>query len=295
MKRHAPRTDRHPPGYGSHVPHSISPASPDDRPVPSFMSRSQPLWTDELLDAPHDAPDKARRVRRMFNAIAPRYALINSVFSVGRDAAWRRFAVRLAAVRRDDDALDIACGTGDLTRLFAFAQPRRVLGCDFAHEMLLRAESAKKRIVRSGQANHCTLGPVWIETDALRLPFRDGSFSIVSCAFGVRNFHDLDAGLAEMRRVLRRGGRAVILEFTRPGNRLVRALYEFYSNRLMPLGATLLSGDTSGAYRYLPRSVVSFLDAEQMITRLRGAGFHQCTATPLSFGVVTVYLAMRDA
>jgi demethylmenaquinone methyltransferase/2-methoxy-6-polyprenyl-1,4-benzoquinol methylase len=110
----------------------------------------------------------------------------------------------------------------------------------------------------------------------------------------VRNFANLDAGLAEMHRVLRPRGRAVILEFTRPRNRLARAAYELYSHRFMPLAATLLSGDRSGAYRYLPRSVVSFLDAKQMRERLRHAGFARVVSEPLTMGVVTVCVAVRD-
>ena len=116
----------------------------------------------------------------------------------------------------------------------------------------------------------------------------------MSCAFGVRNFEDLDAGLREMYRVLKPGGRAVILEFTRPRNRFARGLYEFYSTRLMPVAARLVSGDSSGAYRYLPRSVVSFLTAGQMCDRLRRVGFARSTATPLTTGIVTVYVAARD-
>lgn len=134
----------------------------------------------------------------------------------------------------------------------------------------------------------------WCEADALKLPFASDSFSIVSCAFGVRNFDDLDGGLSEMRRVLRPGGRVVILEFTRPKNLTVRRLYEFYANRIMPAAATLISGDRSGAYRYLPRSVVSFLTAEQMLERLGCVGFRDCTATALTLGVVTVYVATRS-
>ena len=211
----------------------------------------------------------------MFNAIAPRYELVNSVFSVGRDATWRRRAVRLARVRADDDVLDVACGTGDFARAFSAARPRLVVGCDFAHDMLIRATRRAKGTSR------------WCEADALRLPYRSGSFSITSCAFGVRNFQNLDAGLREMFRVLRPGGRAVILEFAQPSNRLARGLYALYSTRLMPVVASWISKDRSGAYRYLPRSVVSFIDAGQMC-------FARVTATPLTMGVVTVYLALRE-
>ena len=134
----------------------------------------------------------------------------------------------------------------------------------------------------------------WCEADAQRLPFRSGSFTIVACAFGVRNFAELDVGLAEMHRVLKPDGRAVILEFSRPRNAIARRLYEVYSHYLMPAAATVLSGDRSGAYRYLPRSVVSFVDGEQMNTRLRDAGFVRATATTMTLGVVTVYVAKRD-
>ena len=247
------------------------------------MPADKPSWTADLLESPHDVPDKAGRVRRMFNRIAPRYELVNSLFSAGRDATWRRKAVELAAVRADDVVLDIACGTGDFARAFASAGAGVVVGCDFAHAMLVR-----------GSALGSALDTYWCEADALRLPFRAGVFSIASCAFGVRNFENLDVGLAEMFRVLGSGGRAVILEFTRPGNRLARALYEFYANHVMPLAATLVSGDRSGAYRYLPRSVLSFVEAGEMCARLRRVGFRRATPTPLTMGIVTVYIAERD-
>lgn len=249
-----------------------------------------PAWTPDLLESPHSAPDKAGRVRRMFNAIAPRYELVNSLFSAGRDRAWRRKAVRLARVNAGDVVLDVACGTGDFSRAFAAAHPGAVIGSDFAHEMLLRA-------VRDSTAEaECNGVPSgrWVEADALHLPLSDGCVSIVACAFGVRNFESLGEGLREMHRVLRPGGRVVILEFTRPTNPLTRRLYEIYANRVMPTAATWVSGDTSGAYRYLPQSVVSFLDAASMLTELDRAGFVRTSATPLTFGVVTVYLGYRE-
>ena len=106
------------------------------------MASRERAWSQQQLQAPHEVADKARRVRRMFNAIAPRYELVNSLFSAGRDAVWRRKAVELAGVRRDDVVLDIACGTGGFARAFAGAGPGLVIGCDFAHEMLLRAVDA---------------------------------------------------------------------------------------------------------------------------------------------------------
>jgi len=242
------------------------------------------LWDGDRLADPHQQPDKSQRVRRMFDAIAPTYERVNTLFSAGRDAGWRRAVVRMAHVGGQDTVLDIACGTGDLARAFAAAvpAPRRVVGCDFAHEMLRHA------------VDRPAAGPLaWCEADALRLPFADGSFSVTSCAFGVRNFQDLGVGLAEMHRVMAPGGRCVILEFTRPANRLVRAVYELYTSRIMPWGAALVSRDRTGAYRYLPRSVVSFLDAAQMAAKLRQAGFASVDCRPLTFGAVTIYLAAK--
>ena len=246
------------------------------------MDEDRPVWDAKQLQQPHAAPDKAERVQVMFNAIARRYELVNTVFSLGIDSRWRQRAVRACAVGPDDRVLDIACGTGDFARAFARAGAQQVVGCDFAHQMLVHA---RRRPPRAAQ---------WCEADALHLPFAAGSFTITSCAFGVRNFADLEAGLREMHRVLAPRGRAVILEFTRPANRLVRAGYELYSNHLMPRAAALLSRDRTGAYRYLPRSVVSFLPPEQMCAALERAGFDTARALPLTFGVVTVYLARRD-
>ena len=240
------------------------------------------LWTNELLDSPHRAQDKADRVRGMFNAIAGRYELVNSVCSAGRDRYWRRRAVTLAHVTAHDRVLDVACGTGDFARAFCRGGASAVVGCDFAHQMLARGKTM------SGGSD---IG--WVEADALRLPFCDSSFTIASCAFGVRNFQDLQPGLREMRRVLRPGGRAVILEFTRPSRSLVRRLYEFYSHRIMPAAATVISRDRTGAYRYLPKSVVSFVTPQQVCAELQNAGFARVSATPLTFGVVTVYVAHR--
>lgn len=275
-------------------------------------------WDGEWLRAPHAAPDKRARVRRMFDAIAPRYRLVNALFSGGRDAAWRRRAVAAAEVRGDDDVLDVACGTGDLARVFLRAGPRSVMGCDFSHRMLCEAvagtdaRSTAGAEALSGAGTEALSGAgaearrtpgyagsgggiQWCEADALRLPFASGRFSIVSCAFGVRNFQDLGAGLREMRRVIRPGGRCVILEFTRPAGRATRSIYEFYTGRVMPVLASWISGDRTGAYRYLPQSVVSFVGPEAMCDMLRDAGFDDARAIPLTMGAVTIYLARRNA
>ncbi|MCH7719445.1 MAG: ubiquinone/menaquinone biosynthesis methyltransferase [Planctomycetes bacterium] len=245
--------------------------------------RAELLWDDTRLESPHAQQDKADRVRRMFDAVAPSYERINKIFSGGRDSYWRRQAVRLAEVRADDTLLDVCTGTGNFARAFADGRPRPrlICGCDFSTGMLARAVGRGSTAV------------TWCQGDGLNLPFRDGAYSLVSCAFGVRNFQDLGACLGEFVRILVPGGRAVILEFSRPRHRGVRWAYELYSARVMPWAATLVSGDRTGAYRYLPQSVLSFPDSAEMEGRLRGAGFDRVESHRLTFGVVTVYVAWK--
>lgn len=242
----------------------------------------EPAWTPDALESPHGTADKAHRVRCMFDAIAPTYERVNRLCSAGRDASWRRRAVQLARVKPSDRVLDVACGTGDFARAFLSGKASAVVGCDFSWEMLDRAASRPAERL------------YWCKADALALPFQDRSFDIVSCAFGVRNFGDLDRGLREMFRILRPGGRAVILEFTRPAFRPFRWVYELYANRIMPAVATWLSGDHDGAYRYLPRSIQTFLSAREMTERLQRVGFSHVSSNPLTMGVVTVYVAEKS-
>lgn len=249
----------------------------------NVQAESGAVWDAPRLADPHAQPDKADRVRRMFDAIAPTYEFVNKVASGSRDAAWRREMVRLARIRPDDVLLDVACGTGDVARAFAAAEvrPKRIIGLDFAGGMLALASA---RPITDG---------CFVQADALQLPLADASVSLITCAFGIRNFNDLGAGLAEMARVLRLGGRAVVLEFGLPRNRLMRWLYLCYANRIMPRLATWISRDSTGAYRYLPRSVISFPDTGAVIDAFRSAGFTDVTVHRLTWGVVAVYVAER--
>ncbi len=242
---------------------------------------NQRLWDQTRLAAPHTQDDKAVRVRRMFDHIAPTYERVNFIASAGRDRLWRRETVRRADVRPTDRVLDLACGTGDLAVAFGRANPEVVVGLDFAPEMLARCLGRTK--ARSG----------WIQGDALRLPFADQTFDITSCAFGVRNFQDLQAGLGEMYRVLKAGGRAMILEFSMPANPVLRGIYHFYFAKIMPILATWISRDKTGAYRYLPSSVVTFVTPRQMIDTLREIGFESASTTGMTFGIVNIYRADR--
>jgi len=241
------------------------------------------VWDRDRLEAPLAQPDKAVRVRRMFDAIAPTYERINTLGSVGRDRYWRREMVRLADVRADDVLLDLACGTGDVARAFASGRPRpaRIIAADFSLPMLKLA---------------CTRpvsGFALVQADALHLPFADGSVTIVSCAFGIRNFQNLDIGLHEICRVLAPGGRAVILEFSIPRMAIFRQLYRFYVGQILPALAWVIAGDRTGAYRYLHKSVLSFQSCEEVVSSLRSAGFPDVAVYPLSCGIVTIYLARK--
>lgn len=256
------------------------------QPTQSADAAPVPAWTDADLADPHANPEKAERVRRMFAAIARSYDLNNRLHSFGRDQAWRRHAVRAALVRPGDAVLDVACGTGDLTLLFARTEAGRVVGLDFTPEMLDLARAKSGRLAPA-------LVPEFIRGDAQNLPFDDASFDAVSIAFGIRNVQRPERAVAEFARVLRPGGRLVILEFGRPGFAPVRWLNDFYCGWVMPRTATLISRDRSGAYRYLPRSIGSFMPRDAMLALLRGSGFEHASAQPLTFGVCVCYRATR--
>ncbi|MGD9689555.1 MAG: bifunctional demethylmenaquinone methyltransferase/2-methoxy-6-polyprenyl-1,4-benzoquinol methylase UbiE [Phycisphaerales bacterium] len=249
------------------------------------QSPSDLRWSDSSLADPHAQSDKPARVRAMFAAIARSYDLNNRLHSFGRDQAWRRFAVRAARLRPADEVLDCACGTGDLTRLFAAAGARRVVGLDFTAEMLDLAR--RKPTPPRAQA------PIsYIHGDALRLPFPNASFNVVSIAFGIRNVADPALALREFRRVLRPGGRLVVLEFDRPASPFLGALSDFYTRRVMPITASLISGDRTGAYRYLPRSVATFMTRGEFAAAMRTAGFSGVTSTPLTLGICVCHVGV---
>jgi demethylmenaquinone methyltransferase/2-methoxy-6-polyprenyl-1,4-benzoquinol methylase len=243
----------------------------------------QTAWDATRLAAVHEQEDKARRVRGMFDAIAPTYELVNSLFSAGQDSRWRKAMVKVAKVQPGDILLDVACGTGDVLRAFQRANIplARTLGVDFSLSML--QEAAGRREGR----NELSLG------DALHLPLASKSVSIVSCAFGIRNFQDLQQGLGEMWRVLKPGGRVVILEFSLPRRPILKRLYLYYFKHIMPRAARLISRDRTNAYQYLPCSVLSFVDSEEIISSLQQVGFSRVDQRSMTCGIVNIYSAHK--
>jgi len=246
----------------------------------------------------------------MFAAIAPSYDLNNRVHSLWMDQSWRRAAVRAADLQPTDTVLDVACGTGDLTLAFAKrvhqlegdasphsepdragpdgtpSHPPRVLGLDFTYEML---PLARRKAASAVGGDTCA----WLNGDAMQLPLPDASVDVVSIAFGIRNVADPAVAIGEFHRVLRPGGRLIILEFSLPTNRMLRGLYNFYFTQVLPRTATLIARDRSGAYKYLPRSVNTFIDRKKMGALMADAGFGQVTVKPLTFGIAVVYRGVK--
>ena len=252
---------------------------------------STPVWQpDELRTDPHGRSDKPAKVQAMFASIAGAYDLNNRLHSFGLDQSWRRAAVRLAEVQPGDAVVDVACGTGDLTELFAASGAGSVRGIDFTPPML---DIARAKWSRHGGPREArgAVTPTYEQGDATALTLADRSADVLSIAFGLRNVGEPRTALREFRRVLKPGGRLVVLEFDEPRNPLVRAMNRLYTHHVMPWTASLIARDSSGAYRYLPRSVETFLDRDGLRAALLEAGFTQIRQEPLTFGTCVVTVA----
>jgi demethylmenaquinone methyltransferase / 2-methoxy-6-polyprenyl-1,4-benzoquinol methylase len=258
---------------------------PPDRAAPSSTPPGSPA---DLRD-PHANTDQARKVPGMFAAIAGSYDLNNRVHSLWRDQSWRRRAVRAADVKPGDVVLDVACGTGDLTELFAKSPAAKVSGVDFTPQMLDIARAKQRRLPPAVSSKIA-----YFEGDAMNLAFPDSSADVISIAFGIRNVTDPAKALGEFARVLKAGGRLVVLEFGRPRPGPARWLNDFYCGRVMPTTATLLSGDKSGAYKYLPRSVGTFMEPGEMRSRMTAAGFKDVSTRPFTLGICLCYSGNRS-
>lgn len=218
----------------------------------------------------------------MFTAIAPRYDLLNHLLSFNIDRLWWRRTARVFSHilgRSEAHVLDLCCGTGDMTfalRHRAGKSSLKILGVDFSHAMLTRANKKSE-----GTSLR------WLEADALNLPFSSREFDLVTSAFGFRNLANYDAGLTEIARVLRPDGECGILDFGEPGG-MMGKLYRCYFRSVLPKLGTLISG-VSGPYAYLPASVARFPRPEEMLERMRRAGFREVSWTPYTFGIAGLY------
>ena len=225
--------------------------------------------------------EAARWVRGMFGRVAGRYDLANHLLSMNIDKLWRaRTVQRVRPVldRPGARVLDICCGTGDL--VLALSKHRAVFGSDFCHPML---------VIARDKIGERRAPAVVFESDALALPVRDGSLDLLTVAFGFRNLANYEAGLVEMRRVLKPGGMVAILEFTNPPNALFGAVYHLYCRRILPWIGGMISGSRD-AYRYLPESVRKFPDAPELAQKMRDAGFTGVSFEYMTGGIVALHL-----
>jgi demethylmenaquinone methyltransferase / 2-methoxy-6-polyprenyl-1,4-benzoquinol methylase len=238
--------------------------------------------------------DAWRKVREMFTQIAPRYDLLNHLLSLQLDRLWRaRTARSLKRIldRREALVLDLCCGTGDLAFTFARGGKARLVGADFSHAMLLRAK--QKAASESNSNASFAEPPRFTEADALRLPFADGAFDLVATAFGFRNLANYEAGLREIRRVLKPGGTLAILEFAEPPAGWLGDLYRWYFRKVLPRIGGLISGDRA-AYSYLPASVSRFFLPTELSGLMERAGYKSVRQNVWTLGTVALHTGVKS-
>lgn len=227
---------------------------------------------------------KKEQVKRMFNAIAGRYDFMNRLLTMRIDILWRRKAVNLIRKYPHDNILDIATGTGDFAIELSKLSPSQITGIDIAEKML---EIGREKMKQKGLSDKIKL----LEADCENLPFPDNTFDIASSAFGVRNFENLHKGLTEMHRVLKPGGRILILEASEPSNMPFKKLYKAYMSKICPAIGGAFSENK--AYDYLNRSVAAFPSGKNFEAELVKAGFKDTRFFPLSMGVTSIYIAQK--
>ena len=253
------------------------------------MNEHRPLASrGSPLGRPDDAAATAQAVRHMFDQVAPRYDFLNHFLSLGLDIHWRRIAARelLNVLARPGSlAADVCCGTGDLALAFARHSAGIVVGTDFSKPMLLRAQ------MKSQGRNP---RPMFLESDALRLPFGENSLDAIGAAFGFRNLASYADGLIEMRRVLKPGGMIAILEFSRVRWPVFGPLFNLYFQHVLPRIGSWISG-TEGPYQYLPASVKRFPDQEELAAAFRAAGFISVRYRNFTGGVAALHLGEKGA
>ncbi len=228
--------------------------------------------------------DDKHQIGTLFDRIAGTYDKLNHLLSLNVDRRWRRRAVQ--TLDPCGRVLDVAAGTADLSiELVRQNKAGQVEGIDLSKEMLHLGE---EKVRRYGMAERITL----VQGSALNMPYADNTFDAVTCAFGVRNFSDLEVGLKEMRRVLKSGGQLVVLEFSYPKNRLVASLYDLYFSHILPVVGRWLSKDKT-AYTYLNKSVKNFIWGDAMLRVLSDTGFRVPRCKTFSLGIVSLYRAVK--
>lgn len=228
--------------------------------------------------------NEKQHIGQLFDRIAGTYDGLNHVLSLNIDKRWRRRAIRMLAPA--EQVLDVAIGTADLTiEILRQGKAQHVTGIDLSHGMMAIGE---QKVAKRGYAPQVQFD----YGSAQQMPYADSSFDTVTCAYGVRNFANMDEGLSEMYRVLRTGGELMVLEFSYPTNPVLRWGYDLYFTHILPFIGNLFSRD-KGAYSYLNRSVKNFPYGEAFCRHLRKAGFSQIKATPLTFGISTIYTAVK--
>jgi demethylmenaquinone methyltransferase/2-methoxy-6-polyprenyl-1,4-benzoquinol methylase len=227
---------------------------------------------------------KKEKIEQMFNDIAPSYDRLNHLMSLGIDNIWRKKALKEIVDGTQQQILDVACGTGDSTIAIAKAMEPggRVTGIDISAGMM---EPLMRKAAHEGVHDRIKL----LQADALQMPFEADTFHRVTCAFGIRNFEDRKKGLAEFLRVLKPGGKAVILELGIPDKPFIKTLYDIYFRHILPLIGGLISGNRA-AYRYLPESVYAFPRPETFCAMMERAGFHNVRHRNFTFGLCRLFI-----
>lgn len=229
---------------------------------------------------------KKEQVADMFNNISPKYDLLNRIMTMRIDVIWRKKAIRSLQSIHPQLMLDVATGTGDFAiESLRILKPKKIIGIDISQGML---NVAKEKIAKKGLEESIAVKLA----DSENLPFEDNTFDAVTVAFGVRNFENLDKGLAEINRVLKPGGKAVILELSNPTAFPVKQLFHFYFHKIVPVLGKLISKDSS-AYSYLPESVSKFPDGKRFAAITAKVGFRETKVRPQTFGFCTIYEAIK--
>lgn len=244
------------------------------------------MYEQEKITPYGEDSEKAAQVEQMFDDIAPTYDKLNHRLSWNIDKDWRRKAIKELAALKPQTMLDIATGTGDFAMLAAqMLKPRKLIGADISDGMM---EIGRAKVKEAHLDDIITFE----KQDCLDLTYPDESFDAVTAAFGIRNFQDLDKGLKEMCRVLKKGGMLSIVELTTPVSFPMKQLFWIYSHTFLPVYGKLISKDNS-AYSYLTKTIEAFPQGEQMMQILKKAGFAETRFERLTFGICTLYIATK--